>query len=246
MNNVKIVNNIEDLYMSIFNKYGSNKLLSSLIYSYSLLDAADIRLLYIPFVINKSTNNEFNNTISLSIIFSILSLNILYDLPHMLDNSHRNNKLSLDNIFGETIAQLASFCLFIESSNVILESNLDNTQKNIIINMMMRDTGESDYLVNNLHLLENNSSSLEVDYMSKFKKIIRNNIISVITYIGIEFEINIIHHLVDIIISQYLVFKKYKNHLIEVSYKLNKLKIIQLIGEGKNLEFMYKILDLFH
>ena len=122
--------NLKPLFVNIFNKYGSNKLLSSLNYSYLLLDDIDIKLISIPYIININKIDDFNNIIGLSITLSILSLNILYDLPHMLNNTMRNNKPSLHNIFGETISQLASFCLYIESTNVIIDSsNLNNKKK---------------------------------------------------------------------------------------------------------------------
>jgi len=248
-----VILNIQKSFMNIFKKYGNNKLSSSLIYSYSLLDSSDIKLLLIPFLVkfpnsNSGINKKFNNMISLSICFSILSINILYDLPHMLNNSHRNKKLSLDNMFGETITQLASFCLFIESSNVILNSDLDNRIKNFIICSIRKKTINSDYLINNLVFLDKSKSSkkkcLKMDYQEKIKQIICNNIISVMIFLKQKYNNKNIYDFVDLIINQFI-FTKNNNINNNLNYKKNKKHMTQLIDENNNLNFMFDILELF-
>ena len=193
---INYIKNIKSNYLEVLSKYKNkqNKLLSSLIYSYELLDSFDNKLLLIPYIINKQ-NVNINNIVSLSLIFSILSLNILYDFPHMLDNSHRNKKLSLHMIYGETISQLASFCLYIEASNVILYSSLKDNE---IIDLLNNEhlTIKNSNLINNLSLIDNtnttnntstnttNNISKELiynDYIDKITNIIYNVIIIIIT-----------------------------------------------------------------
>ena len=237
--------NLKEMYIKIFNKYGSNKLLASIIYAYSLVDEIDLKLSNISYIIC-GNNYEFNNVIGLSIIFSILSINILYDLPHMLNKSHRNGKLTLDNVFGETISQLASFCLFLESTNIILNSKLNNKQKVKIIDMIRFETPQNDYLTNNLNLLDKEKKTILVtDYEYKIRQLICNSIKSIFILNNITCQKDIINEFSNIIVSQYFIKKTNKLDDIKIHYIKNKKIIKNLIKENERLTFMFDILDLF-
>ena len=199
-------------------------------------------------LVKEIKGDELNNTICLSIIFSLLSLYILYDLPHMLNNTHRNKNLTLYMVYGETITQLTSFCLFLESSNVILNSkinkiNIINILKNnklkISDNIQIIDNLNNNNLNNKLLIEE-----VKNDFKKKLKLILTNNLLIIFKNLSIE---NIdLKNIIEIIISQFLLIKnKNKNYNIIITQ--NKLKIKNILSKYKNnYDYIISILDLFN
>lgn len=218
-----MINYFKDLYINIFDKYKhkSNKLLSAIIYSFNLLNDDDIRLLTF-FNINYNKDNIKNiNSILLSSICMFLSLNISYNFEHMINNQFINNKINICNIYGETISQLVSFCLFLESNNIILESNIDNNTKIKIINSCKNYNFKTDLKDLNL-----NKEELIKDLNYKLLNILKIQLISILIINNQKIDTILLDNITKTLLNNYILIKTTKNtEKTNQTKKINKIKL---------------------
>ena len=147
----------EKSYVQLFQKYEKkqNKLLSAIIYSYNILTIDDFNFLLKIFDVFLKTKNEDFDKLMLACILNFLSLKIIYTLPHLLNKRLQNNIPCVHILYGESITQLVSFCLLLESGN--------------IMNIILRNP-------DNIHMFQHGNMSHVHEYILTSKNVTKNDI----------------------------------------------------------------------
>ena len=164
---------ITENYITYFNKYRTkkNQLLSAILYGINGLSKDEIDYIidqfrdYNELILTNDVAFEILN----SLILNYIALNMIYSLPHLLNKPNHNSCCSNHIIFGESISQLAAFCLITESSNILNQIFKKNrhllpTINNIII--------KDDELILNSSEMEIKKEIIKNDYNNKIKTII--------------------------------------------------------------------------
>ena len=168
---------LKNKYINVFEKFKKNKLILSIIYAFNLLSDEKLNIFYKLF--QNSQKKNINESISFDIILSsllcYLSFIISYSFEHMLNKCTNNGKPCMHIIYGETISQLASFCIFVEGNNIILRNNqMTNKIKNKIIRNFHELNTTQKQLSNLLQHInqENKKELLQNDLKNKLEKIV--------------------------------------------------------------------------
>ncbi len=219
---------LQQQFIQLFAKHTKNKLISSIIYSYTnLINLVDIKLFHTIFT---KFENKINQNILMSLITSsiiiYLSFSISYNFEHMLNKNIYNEKPSLHIIYGETIAQLAAFCLYIESQNVILNNEKITTNektKLIDLNICISDKFDGN-LQNDIEIItsQNKNQLLENDLQHKFKNILLVLLQCIYYFLNKQnIDTNLLNDVCIIIVKQHDLQKKLKINKIN-TYEYNK------------------------
>ena len=116
-------NDIEYKYGQLFEKYQTSKntLLIAILYAIKLLKQSEKEYIerQCPFYFENIENDPNKSQFLFALILQVLSIKIIYALPHMIFEPSMNNCLSLHIVYGESIAQLVAFCLLTESGSVV-------------------------------------------------------------------------------------------------------------------------------
>ena len=168
---------LKSKYINVFEKFKKNKLILSIIYAYNLLSDEELNIFYKLFQNSqqKNKNESILFDIILSSLLCYLSFLISYSFEHMLNKFINNGKPCMHVIYGETISQLASFCIFVEGNNIILKNNqmINKTKNKIIRNFHKLNTTQKQLSNVLQHINEENKKEfLQNDLKNKFEKII--------------------------------------------------------------------------
>jgi hypothetical protein len=160
-------------YSTYFSKYqtSKNQLLSAILYSIHILSNEDT-----SFILNQfkefeeliNTNNEAFQLL-MSFILNYIAINIIYNLPNMINKPNKNSCCSVHILFGENIAQLVAFCLVTESSNIL--NQIMKSHKHLL-NKMQINVCENDELILNSTELKVSKQTIIEDYNKKIQLII--------------------------------------------------------------------------
>jgi len=163
-------------YSTYFSKYqtSKNQLLSAILYSINLLSNKDTTIILKHFdefenfekLIN--TNKEAFQ-LFMSFILNYIAINIIYNLPNMINKPNQNSCCSVHILFGESIAQLVAFCLVTESSNIL--NNIMKNHKHLL-NKMQINVCENDEIILNSTELKVSKQTIIKDYNKKIELII--------------------------------------------------------------------------
>ena len=153
-----------------FKKYETNKktskLLSAINYSFNTLNNFDYLISLIPYCI---LDDFFDRkSLSLSILFTIISIKISFNFPEFLNKFKNDNKtICIHKVFGTTISYLVAFSISLESINILLDSYLNNKIKNDLnqINKLKL------HIINKLTKIQDNNNIIK----KEFNNIINNN-----------------------------------------------------------------------
>ena len=168
-----LYNNINISYSTYFSKYNTskNQLLSAILYSINILSNEDVITILKEFsdfeeLINK--NGEAYQLL-MSFILNYIAINIVYNLPNMMNKPNQNSCCSVHTIFGESIAQLTAFCLITESSNIL--NNIWKNYKHQLKNIQNKIYDNDEIILNST---ENKISKQTImkDYKKKIELII--------------------------------------------------------------------------
>lgn len=167
-------NDLEYKYSQLFEKYqtSKNQLLTAIFYAIKLLKQTEKEYIenQCPFYFQNIENDPNKSQFLFALILQILSMKIIYALPHMIFEPSMSNCLSLHIVYGESVAQLVAFCLLTESGSII--NNVARQRPDLFykIDLSMDDLDEkvlceptTDY-----RTLKN---LLKDDYRTKMKKI---------------------------------------------------------------------------
>lgn len=166
---------LKKIFVNIFTKLKKNKLILSIIYSFDLLTNKELETFYNFFESSKSKDKKIVFVMILNSLLSYLSFKISYNFKHMINKCITNNKPSLHIIYGETISQLASFCIGIEANNILLNCNLINNElKNKLIDNAFIINLNEDLSFANFDIINetNQKQILKNDLQRKFEKIV--------------------------------------------------------------------------
>jgi hypothetical protein len=170
---MSIYERITKNYLKYFDKYRTkkNQLLSAILYGINILSKDELTYVidqlrdYNELIFTKDVAFEILN----SLILNYIALNMIYSLPHLLNKPNYNSCCSIHIIFGESISQLAAFCLITESSNILNQILKNNRQ--MLTEISNIDIGD-DELILNLTEIEINKEIIKNDYNNKIKKMI--------------------------------------------------------------------------
>lgn len=162
---------LTESYTKYFDKYRTNKnqLLSAILYGINILSKDEF-----TYIINQF--REYNELILTddnafeilnSFILNYIALNMIYDLPHLLNKPNHKSCCSIHIVFGESISQLAAFCLITESSNIL---NQVFKKKRQLLFKINRVFTEDDEVI--LNSSEIKKEIIKIDYNNKIKNIV--------------------------------------------------------------------------
>ena len=170
---MSIYERITKNYIKYFNKYitKKNQLLSAILYGINILSRDELTYIidqlrdYNEIILTEDVAFEILN----SLILNYIALNMIYSLPHLLNKPNHNSCCSIHIIFGESISQLAAFCLITESSNIL--NQISKKHRQLLTKTSSIDI-EDDELILNLTKMEINKEIIKNDYNNKIKKMI--------------------------------------------------------------------------
>ena len=166
---------LRETFISIFVKFKKNKLILSIIYSFDLLTDKELKTFYNYYESSKNKNKNVLLIVILNSLLTYLSFKISYNFEHMLNNCLLNKKPSLHIIYGETISQLAAFCIGIESNNIVLNCKyINNEIKDKIIQNIFNLDLNNDLSFQNFHKINesNKKDILKEDLQHKLNKLL--------------------------------------------------------------------------
>ena len=170
-----LYNNVNISYSTYFSKYktSKNQLLSAILYSINILSNEDTIVILREF-------NDFEELINtnkeafqlfMSFILNYIAINIIYNLPNMMNKPNQNSCCSVHTIFGESIAQLVAFCLVTESSNIL--NNIMKNHKHLL-NKITNNICDNDEIILNSTETEISKHTIIEDYNKKIELMINN------------------------------------------------------------------------
>ena len=176
---------LRKIFICIFSKFKKNKLILSIIYSFDLLTDKELESFYNYFEGSQDKNKNVLLVVILNSLLTYLSFKISYNFEHMLNKCIVNKKPSLHIIYGETISQLAAFCIGIESNNIILNCDYlkDEMKNEIIENIFNLNLNDDLSFINFDKINESNKKEiLKKDLHHKLDKLLKitNKNISII------------------------------------------------------------------
>lgn len=167
-------NKLELKYIELFDKYktSKNQLLAAIIYSINLLKQSEKEYIeeICPFYFKNIENDQNKQYFLISLILQILSIKIIYSLPHMIYEPTSNNCLSTHVIYGESVSQLVAFCLLTESGNIINNIVRERPELLYELDSSMIDINEKILCVDKLSH-EQMKARLKDDYRIKMKEL---------------------------------------------------------------------------
>lgn len=163
-------------YSTYFSKYktSKNQLLSAILYSNNILSNDDIIVILREFN-NFENFEELINTnkdafqLFMSFVLNYIAVDIIYNLPNMMNKPTQNFCCSVHTIFGESIAQLVAFCLVTESSNIL--NNIMKNHKHLL-NKITNNICDNDEIILNLTDTEISKHTIIEDYNKKIELMI--------------------------------------------------------------------------
>lgn len=168
-----LYNNINVNYSTYFSKYktSKNQLLSAILYSINILSNEDVLVILREFSDFEKTINTNKEAFQLfmSFILNYIAIDIIYNLPNMMNKPNQNLCCSVHTIFGESIAQLVAFCLVTESSNILNNIIKDH---NYLLNKIQNNIYDNDEIILNSTENKISKQTIKKDYKKKIELII--------------------------------------------------------------------------
>jgi hypothetical protein len=167
-------NNLEFKYGQLFEKYqtSKNNLLIAILYAIRLLKRTEKEYIekQCPFYFENIESDSNKSQFLFALILQILSIKIIYALPHMIFEPSMNNCLSLHVVYGESVAQLVAFCLLTESSSVV--NNIVRQRPKLLYEVDMTvDICDEDVLCASTTNYRELKYMLKDDYSKKMKDV---------------------------------------------------------------------------
>lgn len=168
-----LYNNINISYSTYFSKYktSKNQLLSAILYSINILSNDDIIVILREFKNFEELINTNKDAFQLfmSFVLNYIAVDIIYNLPNMMNKPTQNFCCSVHTIFGESIAQLVAFCLVTESSNIL--NNIMKNHKHLL-NKITNNICDNDEIILNSTDTEISKHTIIEDYNKKIELMI--------------------------------------------------------------------------